>query len=174
MLATGAWTPALLTAAGLSTGGLRTKLIRYTEFAVDGRRPPPFVDEPTGLYGRPAGDDGLLLGLPTTAWDLPADGPFDHLAGGPAEEAAIRDCAATRLAGLRLGEVRRHGAALDCYSPDGRLALRRPAAELPVYTFTGGSGGAAKTALAASADAAEQLLAEHCRLRPLALQGRSR
>jgi glycine/D-amino acid oxidase-like deaminating enzyme len=174
VLAAGAGTPALLTAAGLPAGGLRTKLVRYTEFAVAGRRPPPFVDEPTGLYGRPAGDGGLLLGLPTTAWDLPADGSSDQLAGGPAEEAAIRDCAASRLAGLRLGEVHRHGAALDCYSPDGRLALRRPAAELAVFTFTGGSGGAAKTALAASADAAEQLLAEYCRPRSVALQGHSR
>ncbi|HEU5269487.1 MAG TPA: FAD-binding oxidoreductase, partial [Jatrophihabitans sp.] len=56
VLATGAWTPGLLAAAGLPANGLRTKLIRYTEFAAKGQLPPAFVDEPTGLYGRPTAD----------------------------------------------------------------------------------------------------------------------
>lgn len=158
VLATGAWTPALLAGAGGPLPGLRTKLVRYTEFAATGRLPLPFVDEPTGLYGRPT-DGGLLLGLPTATWDLPPDLAAAELAGDFLDEAELRDRAADRLPGVRLAAVRRRGAALDCYSPDGRLALRQGDPALPVFTFTGGSGGAAKTALAASADAASQLLA---------------
>ncbi|HEX8768482.1 MAG TPA: hypothetical protein VF714_08940, partial [Jatrophihabitans sp.] len=47
---------------------------------------------------------------------------------------------------------------LDCYSTDSLLALRPvPGTGDRLFTFTGGSGGAAKTVLAASARAASQL-----------------
>src|SRR5207249_2398925 len=62
VLAAGAWTPALLRSAGLPADGYRVKSIQYAVYRADGWRPPPFVDEVTGLYGRPTADGGLLLG----------------------------------------------------------------------------------------------------------------
>ncbi|HEX8347249.1 MAG TPA: FAD-dependent oxidoreductase, partial [Actinoplanes sp.] len=71
VLATGARTGDRLTAAGLPAAGLRTKLVQYGLYHADGPRPPAFVDDTSGLYGR-AGADGLvLLGVPSDAWDPP-------------------------------------------------------------------------------------------------------
>jgi glycine/D-amino acid oxidase-like deaminating enzyme len=156
VLAAGAWTPALLRAAGFDSTGLRSKAIQYTIFEVADWRPGTFVDEVTSLYGKPAGD-GQLIGLPTQLWDAPADG------GQP--DQALSDevfaLAQRRFPRLRLTPGARPVLAPDCYSADSRLELR------PVVgtggrlcTFTGGSGGAAKTALAASARAARQLSAD--------------
>lgn len=161
VLATGAWTPALLAGAGLSTGDLRSKGIQYTIFQTSGWSPATFVDEPTGLYGKPAGS-GLLLGLPTETWDAPATGiPADlELARSVAE------LAGSRFPRLRLDSAAPPVTALDCYTEIGQLALRPvPDTADRLFTFTGGSGGAAKTVLAASLRAAIQLAEGH-RYRP--------
>jgi hypothetical protein len=59
--------------------------------------------------------------------------------------------------GVELGRPIRTVAAFDCYSDPPGLTLR-PTSIPSVFTFTGGSGGAAKTALAASRLAAAALL----------------
>ncbi|HEX8095574.1 FAD-dependent oxidoreductase [Jatrophihabitans sp.] len=158
VLATGAWTPALLRAYGWDGAGLRTKAIQYTIFGINGWRPGTFVDEVSGLYGKPAGT-GQLLGLPTQAWDVEPGGPE---LGGPEPDSALSDAvfelAQSRFPELRLVAGAQPVAALDCYSTDSLLALRPVAGtDDRVLTFTGGSGGAAKTVLAASARAATQL-----------------
>jgi len=61
-----------------------------------------------------------------------------------------------RLPRLRLGPVVRRAGAADCYTEPAVLTLRTVAEG--VYAFSGGSGGSAKTALAASARAAAELL----------------
>lgn len=156
VLATGSWTPALLRACGLEPVGLRTKAIQYTVFGINGWRPGTFVDEVSGLYGKPAGA-GQLLGLPTEAWDVEPDDP----AGLQPDEAlsnAVSQRATSRFPQLRLVAGAQPVVALDCYSEDFRLALRPvPGTGGRLCTFTGGSGGAAKTVLAASARAAAQL-----------------
>ncbi|GIF07101.1 hypothetical protein Asi03nite_46390 [Actinoplanes siamensis] len=151
VVAAGAWTGALLPGTGL-----RTKAVQYVVCRARGPLPPAFVDETSGLYGRPDGPGRLLLGLPTDRWDVPAHTDrFD-----PACLPRLRSRVRERLPGVRLGAVSAQVAAADGYSPDGRLALRRaPGTDLPLYTFAGGSGGAAKTALAVSAEAAARLLA---------------
>ena len=151
VLATGAWTGPLLAASGLDAGGLRTKAVQYTIFEVVGSCPPPFVDERSGLYGRPAGPGRILLGLPSDRWDVP---PPIWVAAAEVEQ--VRAIARTVLPGLRLLAAVCSVAAVDSYAEDGQLRLRRVAPG--VFTFTGGSGGAAKTALAAAARAAAQLL----------------
>jgi hypothetical protein len=150
VVAAGPWTPALLAASGLPTGGLRTKQIQY---AIHPARLPglgAFVDEETGLYGRPAGDGCCLLGLPCDRWDVDpaAVRPDPELASLVAEHAGAR-------LGTAIGRPLRMVAAADCYHDEAGLALRpvRPT----IYTFTGGSGGAAKTVLAASRLAARSL-----------------
>ncbi|HEV2888243.1 MAG TPA: FAD-dependent oxidoreductase [Jatrophihabitans sp.] len=153
VLATGAWTPALLRAQGWDSNGLRTKAIQYTIFGINGWRPGTFVDEVSGLYGKPAGD-GQLLGLPTQAWDVEPDG----LEPDGALSDAVFELAQRRFPRLRLVTGRQPVAALDCYSTDSLLALRPvPGHGDQLFTFTGGSGGAAKTVLAASAGAAARL-----------------
>ncbi|MCM2424463.1 NAD(P)/FAD-dependent oxidoreductase [Streptomyces sp. RKAG337] len=156
VVAAGAWTRRLLTGLGLPAPDLRTKVIQCAVYATSGDRPPPFVDETSGLYGRPAGPGRMLLGLPTDRWDTdPGQRVFLDR-----EERTVRRTAALRLPGLTLNAPHRFIAMSEAYAPEGRLALR---AALPypsgLFTFTGGSGGAAKTALAAASVAAAELLA---------------
>ena len=155
VLAAGAWTPALLRTSGWDSAGLRTKAIQYTVFELADWRPGTFVDEVTGLYGKPAGA-GQLLGLPTRAWDVEPDGPQPD----PALSDEVFELAQQRFPRLRLVAGAQPVAALDCYSANFRLELRPVAgAHGRLHTFTGGSGGAAKTVLAASAQAARSLAA---------------
>ncbi|MEV0005164.1 FAD-dependent oxidoreductase [Micromonospora sp. NPDC050980] len=151
VVAAGAWTPGLLRAAGLDTR-LRTKHIQYAHHVVRRADLPSFVDETSGLYGRPAGPGRLLLGLPSSRWDVDPATPAPD-----AELAArVRVVAARRLPGLDPRPAGPPVSAADCYSEPPGLALR--AVSRTVHTFTGGSGGAAKTALAASRRAASALL----------------
>jgi len=153
VLAAGAWTPSLLRQSGLPDGGLRTKSIQYTIHRATGTLPTTFVDDRTGLFGKPL-PGGLLLGLPTTGWDASPTGvPADDQLAARAAELATRTFPA-----LRLHSAEPSVAAIDCYAESGLLALRRvPGAADRLFTFTGGSGGAAKTALAASRRAAREL-----------------
>ncbi|MFJ5543086.1 NAD(P)/FAD-dependent oxidoreductase [Micromonospora chalcea] len=151
VVAAGAWTPGLLRAAGLPTT-LRTKHIQYAHHRTGRADLPCFVDGTSGLYGRPAGPGRVLLGLPSDRWDVdpPAPAPDTALA------ARVLAVAARRLPGL---DPRPDGppvSAADCYSDPPGLALHAVAGA--VHTFTGGSGGAAKTVLAASRLAATALL----------------
>ncbi|MFD7908960.1 NAD(P)/FAD-dependent oxidoreductase [Kitasatospora sp. NPDC059747] len=155
VLATGRRTGPLLRQSGLDhrePTRLRGKLVQYTVHRAGGRRPPCFVDGTTGLYGRPHGRGDVLLGVPTDCWDEHAE-PLRPLPDLRRETELL---ALLRLPGLRLGRVRRTVVAADCYSPSGLLELRATT-DPAVHTFTGGSGGAAKCALAASRRAARDL-----------------
>jgi glycine/D-amino acid oxidase-like deaminating enzyme len=154
VLAAGAWTPGLLRANGLPAGGYRTKSIQYIVYSSAGWCPGSFADEATGLYGKPTADGGLLLGVPTTGWHAPPGRP----AADPQwDEQAL--ALATRLfPRLRLGPARTRVCAADCYCDPPVLSLRPVQAAAPgLFTFTGGSGSAAKTVLAASTQAAAAL-----------------
>jgi glycine/D-amino acid oxidase-like deaminating enzyme len=155
ILALGAWTGRFLRAIGLPSDRYRVKSIQYAIHRAGGWRPPHFVDEITGLYGRPTADGGLLLGLPTDRWDVDPD--------RPPTDPALLDTAAVltraRFPRLRLGPAVRRVGSADCYADQPLLALR-PAASLQhrLFTFSGGAGGSVKTALAASHRAATQLV----------------
>lgn len=152
--ATGPWTPALLRASGLPAAGYRTKSIQFTVHPADGWSPPHFVDQFTGLFGRRTADGGLLLGLPTEQWDVDPDRP--PLTPGLLAEAAR--LAGLRFPKLRLGAAGRQVGSVDCYCEPPVLSLR-PVVDTDhrLFTFTGGSGGSVKTALAATRHAATQL-----------------
>lgn len=155
VLAVGPWTPAVLRAGGLPAAGYRTKSIQYAVHPVGDWRPPQFVDEVTGLFGRPTADGGLLLGLPTEQWEVAPD--------RPPVTPALRDSAGrlarARFPALRLGPAGAQVGGCDCYAGQPGLSLRRVVDTHALFTFTGGAGGAAKTALAASHRAAVQLVA---------------
>jgi glycine/D-amino acid oxidase-like deaminating enzyme len=156
VVAAGGWTPALLRASGHPTA-LRTKHIQYALLRTGPVPLPSFVDGTTGLWGRPTDDGRLLVGLPSQRWDVdPSRPPPD--AALAAEVRRVAQDRLGRLAAVPLDEV---VSAADCYHDPPGLALRHVAGGQrgPVLcTFTGGSGGAAKTALAASRVAAETLL----------------
>ena len=151
VVAAGAWTPKLLARSRLPVAGLRTKHIQYSlcEAPLEGLG--PFVDENSGLYGRPHEDGGFLLGLPSDRWGVDPDttAPDEALARRVAESAR-------RVFGVPVG-VGRTVASCDCYHDPAGLELRSLGPGL--HTFTGGSGGAAKTVVAASRKAAAALLA---------------
>jgi len=155
VLATGAWTPGVLSASGLPSTGLRTKSIQCATYAVRGRRPMPFGDETSGLYGRPTADGQLMLGLATDEWDV---APGRRAPTASLHTTAVQ-IARARMPWLLLGRALATVNATDCYCDPPVLALR-PVAGAPsvIWTFTGGSGGSVKTALAASREGAEQLL----------------
>lgn len=154
VVAAGAWTAALLRASGLPACGYRTKSIQYTLYPAGDWRPPQFVDGLTGLYGRPAGDGGLLLGLPSDEWDVDPDCP-PTTPGLHAEAARL---ATARFPKLRIGEPIRTVGSSDCYADQPVLALRSVVDTHRLFTFSGGAGGSVKTALAASHRAAIQLV----------------
>jgi glycine/D-amino acid oxidase-like deaminating enzyme len=154
VLTTGRWTATLLRRSGLPADGYRTKLIQYSVARMSGQTLPAFVDETSGLYGRSTPDQAALLGLPSQEWDIPPDAPApDH-----ALAARVAEVAAVRWPDRRLGPARVIAAA-DCYVEPPGLALRPVVGCPDLFTFTGGSGGAAKTALAAATIAARQLSA---------------
>jgi glycine/D-amino acid oxidase-like deaminating enzyme len=155
VLAAGGWTAALLRSAGLPASGYRTKSIQYSVYPAGDWCPPSFVDETTGLYGRPTAGGGLLLGLPTGQWDVDPDRPPIT----PALHERAAQLARDRFPKLQIGSATRSVGSFDCYSVKPVLALR------PVidgnhllFTFSGGSGGSVKTALAASHRAVIQLV----------------
>lgn len=153
--ATGAWTPLLLDTGPDQT--FRSKAIQYGVYRIRGRRPDGFVDALTGLYGCPIGRRELLLGLPSDRHDV---------AGGVGTVDADHQHRVEYLAGKRFPWLRWSAdrlvvAGSDCYVDPPVLALRPvPGRDDRVHTFTGGSGGAAKSVLAASRIAARQLLGE--------------
>jgi glycine/D-amino acid oxidase-like deaminating enzyme len=155
VLATGGWTAHVLRASSLPADGYRTKSIQYCIHTTGDWRPPHFVDEIAGAYGRPTADGGLLLGVPTDRWDVDPDRP-PALPDLP-DIAARR--ASARFPRLQLGPVIRRVSSMDCYADQPGLALRPVTASgHRLLTFAGGAGGSVKTVLAASDQAARQLV----------------
>lgn len=153
VVAAGAWTPGLLTESGFSAHGLTTKGIQYTLHQATGGPTTAFVDDLSDLFGRPT-PDGLLLGLPTEAWGIAPTVP----APDPALSRRAAALASYRFPTLQLHSASTPATAVDCYAPDHLLALRPVTDRL--FSFSGGSGGSVKTALAASDRAAQQLLSD--------------
>lgn len=155
VVAAGAWTAALLHASTLPVNGYRTKSIQYAIHPCAAWRPPMFVDELLGLYGRPTANGGLLLGVPTELWDVDPDRPPDT--------AQLHDTAAAlarrRFPNLQIGAAAQRVGSADCYTEPPHLSLRLVLDTAHrLFTFSGGSGGSVKTALAASDQAATQLV----------------
>ncbi|KOX05340.1 hypothetical protein ADL04_06710 [Streptomyces sp. NRRL B-3648] len=150
VVAAGAWTPGLLARSGLPVAGLRTKQIQYSLCTAPLRGLGPFVDENSGLYGRPYEDGSFLLGVPTDRWDVdPGAVTADTALAARLAESA------RRVFGVDV-TVGRTVASSDCYHDPAGLELRSLGPGL--HTFTGGSGGAAKTVVSASRKAAAALL----------------
>jgi hypothetical protein len=128
---------------------LTTRQIQYGLYPVRVAGLPSFVDETSGLYGRPYDGGRMLFGLSSDRWGLAPDEIT------PDEELSTRvtECVATRLGiDTRPEQV---VASFDCYTEPAGLRLRRAG---DVLTFTGGSGGAAKSVIAASRVAARELV----------------
>lgn len=156
VLAAGRWTGHLLTASGLPADGIRTKMIQYSVHRT-ATRLPAFVDTTSGLYGRSLDAEHALLGLPSERWDVPPASA--DLAPDQALAADVVRAAAHRLAIDPLGPPVRVVPAADSYTNPRGLAIREVVYGR-IFTFAGGSGGAVKTALAASRAAARQVMGD--------------
>jgi glycine/D-amino acid oxidase-like deaminating enzyme len=144
IVAAGAWTRDLVPGTGLTT-----RQIQYGLYPVRVAGLPSFVDETSGLYGRPYDGGRMLFGLSSDRWGLPPEqiSPDEELS------AQVTACLGERLGlAVRPEQV---VASFDCYTEPAGLRLRRAG---DVLTFTGGSGGAAKSVLAASRVAARDLV----------------
>ncbi|MEZ0089552.1 NAD(P)/FAD-dependent oxidoreductase [Streptacidiphilus sp. EB129] len=157
ILATGAWTPQLLEASNLPEAALRTKVIQYTVCTLRLPGLGVFVDETTGMYGRPLDADTFLLGLPGNQWGIDPD----TVSVDSALAERVVACGRSRFSGEAAARITavRSVTAFDCYHDDPGLALRPVGDGNTLFTFTGGGGGAAKTAFVASRQAADALLA---------------
>jgi len=127
------------------------KSIQYSVHATGPWRPPQFVDEITGVFGLPRPGAELLIGAPSDEWGVDPDRPPVT----PRLHETAADRVRARFPGLSLGPVVRRVASADCYSDPPFLSLQRISDQL--FTFSGGAGGSAKTALAASTLAADHL-----------------
>jgi len=144
VVAAGAWTRELVPGDAFTT-----RQIQYGLYPVRVAGLPSFVDETSGLYGRPYDGGRMLFGLSSDRWGLAPEQI------SPDEDLSAR---VTACLGERLGVVAQPEqvvASFDCYTEPAGLRLRRAG---DVLTFTGGSGGAAKTVLAASRMAARELV----------------
>jgi hypothetical protein len=143
VVAAGAWS------RNLVGGSFTTRQIQYGLYPVTVAGLPGFTDETSGLYGRPFDGGRTLLGMSSDRWGWQPDeiSQDDELA------ARVTACAADRL-GIQT-RPERVVASFDCYCTPAGLTLRRAGDAL---TFTGGSGGAAKTVVAASRLAARELI----------------
>jgi glycine/D-amino acid oxidase-like deaminating enzyme len=139
VVAAGAWT------RELAPGEFTTRQIQFSLYAVKVPGLTSFVDDTSGLYGRPYGDR-TLFGLSSERWGLHPDEVIPDAALARRVTACVAD---------RLGLTAEPERTVDCYVQPAGLRLR-PAGD--VLTFTGGSGGAAKSVVAASRAAASALV----------------
>ncbi|HEU0090078.1 MAG TPA: FAD-dependent oxidoreductase [Pseudonocardiaceae bacterium] len=143
VLAAGAWSHDLLTALGLAAP-LRTKRIQYNFFLASAApRHPAFIDDTTGIYGRPHEPGTSLIGMALDEWDV----PVQPAAANPATSAAIHDAALQRVPWLTGARATGGVSGFDAYTPDGHALLEFHDQVEGLFVATGGNGGGFKMAL---------------------------
>ncbi|MGQ0772941.1 MAG: NAD(P)/FAD-dependent oxidoreductase [Pseudonocardiales bacterium] len=143
VVAAGAWSRDLLKGLGLAVP-LRTKRIQYNFLRVAGApRHPAFIDDTTGVYGRPHELDTSLIGMGLDEWDVSL-GPT---AINPVTSAAIHDAAIQRAPWLKGATVAGGVSGFDAYTPDGHALLGFDDQVQGLFLATGWSGGGFKMAL---------------------------
>lgn len=143
VVAAGAWSRDLLTGLGLAAP-LRTKRIQYNFLKVSGApRHPAFIDDTTGVYGRPHEQDTSLIGMALDEWDV----PLEPSAINSATSAAIHDAAIQRAPWLKGATVGGGVSGFDAYTPDGHALLGFDERIEGLFLATGWSGGGFKMAL---------------------------
>jgi glycine/D-amino acid oxidase-like deaminating enzyme len=143
VVAAGAWSRELLTGLGLALP-LRTKRIQYNFFRVPGApRHPAFIDDTTGVYGRPDEAGTSLIGMALDEWDV----PLAPAAVNPATTTAIHHAAGKRAPWLTGARVAGGVSGFDAYTPDGHALVGFDDQVEGLFLATGCSGGGFKMAL---------------------------
>jgi glycine/D-amino acid oxidase-like deaminating enzyme len=143
VVAAGAWSRDLLTGLGLAVP-LRSKRIQYNFFQGSGAPGhPAFIDDTTGVYGRPHEPGTSLIGMALDEWDISL-GPT---AVNPLTSAAIHDAAIQRAPWLKEATVAGGVSGFDAYTPDGHVLLGFDDQIEGLFLATGCSGGGFKMAL---------------------------
>ncbi|WP_143662614.1 FAD-binding oxidoreductase [Streptomyces sp. CB03238] len=159
VLASGAWSGRDLAGAVGVTVEVAPRRIGLALAAVPGAGNsgaglPTCIDDTTGTYFRPSGNDGLYFGVPShPAVSLGTD--VEPLT--PDEVSAAKDAVATRVKAVGGAELLGSKAGFDGYTPD-RRPLIGPAGPDGLYLATGFSGGGFKTAPAVGELVAAELL----------------
>ncbi|MGH3979774.1 MAG: NAD(P)/FAD-dependent oxidoreductase [Pseudonocardiaceae bacterium] len=143
VVAAGAWSRDLLTGMGLAVP-LRSKRVQYNLFRVPGApRHPAFIDDTTGVYGRPHEPGTSLIGMALDEWDV----ALRPAAIDPSTSAAIHDAAQQRASWLKGATVAGGASGFDAYTPDGHALLGFDDQVEGLFLATGWSGGGFKMAL---------------------------
>jgi len=143
VVAAGAWSRDLLTGLGLAAP-LRSKRIQYNIFQVSGApRHPAFIDDTTGVYGRPHEPGTSLIGKALDEWDV----SLRPMAVNPLTSAAIYDAAIGRAPWLKGARTTGGVSGFDAYTPDGHALLGFDDQIEGLFLATGCSGGGFKMAL---------------------------
>lgn len=141
VVAAGAWSRDLLTGPAAA---LRTKRIQYNFLHVPGApRHPAFIDDTTGVYGRPHQPGTSLVGMALDEWDV---APQPAVAD-PSTSAAIHAAALTRVPWLRDADVVGGVSGFDAYTSCGHARLGFDDQVAGLFLATGFSGGGFKMAL---------------------------
>jgi len=155
VVAAGAWSRDLLTGLGLAAS-LRSKRIQYTIFRASGApRHPAFIDDTTGVYGRPHEPGTSLIGIALDEWDV----SLRPTAINPLTSATIHDAAIQRAPWLKGARVAGGVSGFDAYTPDGHALLGFDDQIEGLFLATGCSGGGFKMALGVGQRAAAALTA---------------
>ncbi|MGH8917591.1 MAG: NAD(P)/FAD-dependent oxidoreductase, partial [Actinomycetes bacterium] len=143
VVAAGAWSRGLLTGLGLAAP-LRTKRIQYNFFQAPGvPGHPAFIDDTTGVYGRPHEPGTSLIGMALDEWDV----ALHPTVINPLTSAAIHDTAIGRVPWLTGARVAGGVSAFDAYTPDGQALVGFDDHIAGLFLATGHSGGGFKMAL---------------------------
>jgi glycine/D-amino acid oxidase-like deaminating enzyme len=124
----------------------RTRPIRYAILDAGERRLPSITDMTSGIWGRPDGHRGFLVGRPVDEWQVPVQAGRD-LTGAQVDW--IRAGARQRLPFLATAEVLTTRFGTDLYLAEGPLLGVIPGTP-PTVVAAGWSGGGFKTAVAAA------------------------
>jgi glycine/D-amino acid oxidase-like deaminating enzyme len=124
----------------------RTRRIRCAIFASAGHALPAFVDDGTGVWGRPDAADGYLAGWPVNEWDMPVSAGTGLTV---AEVAQVRAGVVGRLPFLAKADYLTGRFGTDLFLAGGPVLGRMPGA-LRTFAAVGWSGDGFKTAPAAA------------------------
>ncbi len=143
VVAAGAWSRDLLKDLG-SAAALRSKRIAYNFFRLSGAPGhPAFIDDTTGVYGRPHEPGTSLIGMALEEWDV----PLEPAVVDPSTSAAVHDAALRRAPWLKGARVAGGVGGFDAYTPDGHALLGFDDQVEGLFLATGCSGGGFKMAL---------------------------
>lgn len=145
ILCGGAWSSQLALRSNINLPrSIRTKVIQMAKFnkgSHSNEKVPAFIDESTGLYGRATSFNQLMIGVPTSEWDIDPDRFYQ-----PNKDHFSKIFSTARpIWKLSLSDSNEHICKFDAYTDDEEPIVQ-PSDMEGLYWATGFSGGGFKFA----------------------------